>query len=68
MVKVIVELDIFVPLHPVNSYPSFGVAVILIDVPLSYVPPEVETFPPSAAVTVKVYWVTEEVVFVVELE
>ena len=55
MVKVIVELDIFVPLHPVNSYPSFGVAVILIDVPLSYVPPEVETFPPSAAVTVKVY-------------
>ena len=42
------------PFHPVNSYPSFGVAVILTDVPSSYVPPELDTLPPSAAVTANV--------------
>ena len=43
-----------VPFQPTNSYPSFGVAVILTDVPSSYVPPVLDTPPPSAAVTAKV--------------
>jgi len=39
--------------------------VIVIDVPSLYVPPAVETLPPSPADTVKVYWVTEVVGLVV---
>ena len=46
------------PSHPTNSYPSAGVAVILTSVPSSYVPPSVETVPPSPAVTVRVNCVT----------
>ena len=46
-------------------YPELGVAVILIDVPSLYVPPAVETLPPSPAVTVRVYWVTVGVGLVV---
>ena len=45
------------PSHPMNIYPSFAVAVIVISVPSSYVPPSVETVPPSTAVTVREYWV-----------
>ena len=62
---VIVELDMSVPFQPANSYPSFGVAVMLTDVPSSYVPPVLDTPPPSAAVTANVYWVTVVVVVVV---
>ena len=51
----LVESD---PFHPIKPYPSLGVAVILIDVPSLYVPPAVETLPPSPADTVMVYWVT----------
>ncbi len=51
----IVELDESDPFQPTNPYPSLGVAVTLIDVPSLYVPPDVETLPPSPAVTVKVY-------------
>jgi hypothetical protein len=40
---------------------------MLMDVPLSYVPPVVETVPPSPADIEIVYWVTEAVVPVVEL-
>ena len=43
------------PFQPTNSYPSFGVAVIVTVVPPSYVPPEVETDPPVPAVTVRLY-------------
>jgi hypothetical protein len=43
------------PSQPVNLYPSFAVAVIVTSVPSSYVPPSVDTVPPSAADTVKVY-------------
>ena len=43
------------PSQPVNLYPSSGVAVIVTSAPSSYVPPSVDTVPPSAAVTVKVY-------------
>ena len=39
-------------------------AIILITVPSSYVPPVVETLPPSAAEAVKLYWVTVGVVTV----
>ena len=46
-----------IPSHPAKKYMSSGVAVIVIDVPSSYVPPSVEMDPPSPAVTVKVYWV-----------
>jgi len=35
-------------------YPSFAVAVIVTSVPSSYVPPWVDTDPPSPAVTVRV--------------
>ena len=49
------------PFHPINSYPSFGVAVIVTMVPSSYVPPEVETDPPEPAVTVRLYWVAAAV-------
>ena len=45
------------PNQPTNSYPSLGVAVTVIVVPSSYVPPSVETEPPSSEETVKVYWV-----------
>ena len=45
------------PSQPVNLYPSFAVAVIVTSVPSSYVPPSVETEPPSSEETVKVYWV-----------
>jgi hypothetical protein len=58
-VIVIVELEEFNPLHPINPYPSLGVAVTVIDVPSSYVPPAVETLPPSPADTVIVYCETE---------
>jgi hypothetical protein len=51
----IVELDESDPFQPINPYPSLGVAVILTDVPSLYVPPVVETLPPSPADTVKVY-------------
>ena len=50
-----VEFVEFEPLHPVNSYPSLGVAVMLTEDPSSYVPPEVETDPPVPAETVKLY-------------
>ncbi len=50
-----VELDMSDPLHPVNSYPSFAEAVIVIEVPSSYVPPEVDTVPPTPAEAAKVY-------------
>ena len=63
-VIVIVELDMSVPFQPTNSYPSFGVAVILTDVPLSYVPPVLDTPPPLVAVTANVNWVTVVVVVV----
>ena len=43
--------------HPINWYPSLGVAVMVTSVPSSNVPPSV-TLPPSPAVTVKVYWTT----------
>jgi hypothetical protein len=43
------------PNQPTNSYPSLGVAVTVIVVPSSYVPPSVETEPPSSEETVKVY-------------
>jgi len=46
------------PSHPTNSYPSSGVAVMVTSVPSSYVPPSVETVPPSPAVTVRVNWLT----------
>ena len=59
------EFKEFIPLQPTNPYPSLGVAVTVIDVPLLYVPPVVETLPPSPAVTVKVYWVTVGVGLVV---
>ena len=58
-VIVIVELEEFNPLQPINPYPSLGVAVTVIDVPSSYVPPAVETLPPSSADTVIVYCETE---------
>ena len=45
------------PSHPTNLYPSSAVAVIVTSVPSSYVPPWVETVPPSPAVTVIVYFV-----------
>ena len=59
---VIVELVESDPFQPVNSYPSFGVAIMLTEDPSSYVPPEVETDPPVPAETVKLYWVTVVVV------
>ena len=40
-------------------------AVTLTDVPSLYVPPELDTLPPSAAVTANVNWVTVVVVVVV---
>ena len=40
--------------HPINSYPSSGVAVIVTSVPSSYSPPSLDTLPPSPAVTVSV--------------
>ena len=43
------------PSQPVNLYPSFAVAVTVTSDPSSYVPPSVDTVPPSAADTVKVY-------------
>ena len=43
--------------HPVNSYPSSGVAVIVTSVPCEKVPPPV-TDPPTPAVAVKVYCLT----------
>ena len=49
IVRLIVELVEFELFHPANSYPSFGVAVILTNDPSSYVPPEVETDPPEPA-------------------
>ena len=55
IVTLIVEFVEFDPFHPVNSYPSLGVAVMLTDDPSSYVPPEVETDPPVPAETVKLY-------------
>ena len=58
----IVELVESDPFHPIKPYPSLGVAVMLIDVPSLYVPPAVETLPPSPADTVIVYWVTVGVV------
>ena len=61
-IEELVESD---PFQPINPYPSLGVAVMLTDVPLSYVPPAVETLPPSPAVTVRVYWVTVGVGLVV---
>jgi hypothetical protein len=45
------------PSQPMKIYPSSGVAVIVTSVPSSYVPPSVETVPPSPAVTSKVYCV-----------
>ena len=39
-------------------------AIILITVPSSYVPPVVEILPPSPAEAVKLYWVTVGVVTV----
>ena len=50
-----VELDKSEPFHPLNSYPSFAEAVIVTEVPSSYVPPEVDTVPPKPAEAVKVY-------------
>ena len=38
-----------------NIYPSLGVAIMVTSVPSSYVPPSVETAPPSPAVTVRLY-------------
>jgi hypothetical protein len=55
IVILIVEFEESEPFQPTNSYPSFGVAVIVTVVPSSYVPPEVETDPPVPAVTVRLY-------------
>ena len=55
IVIVIVELEEFEPFQPANSYPSLGVAVILTVAPSLYVPPKVETVPPTPAETVKLY-------------
>ena len=54
-VRVTEIVNLILTIQPTNPYPSLGVAVILIDVPSLYVPPVVETLPPSPAVTVKVY-------------
>ena len=50
----IVELVESEPFHPINPYPSSGVAVNVTSVPSSYSPPSVDTFPPSPALTVSV--------------
>ena len=50
--------------QPLKLYPALGVAVILTCVPLANVPPPL-TDPPSPALAVKVYWVTEVVGLVV---
>ena len=62
IVILIVEFEESEPFQPTNSYPSFGDAVIVTMVPSSYVPPEVETDPPTPAETARLYWVTVEVV------
>ena len=51
----IVELVESDPFQPINPYPSPEIAVILTEVPSLYVPPVVETLPPSPADTVIVY-------------
>ena len=43
------------PSQPVNLYPSFALAVIVTSAPSLYVPPSVDTVPPSAADTVNIY-------------
>ena len=43
------------PSHPINSYPSFAVAVIVTSVSSAYVPPSEDTEPPSELETDRVY-------------
>ena len=49
----IVELEESEPFHPINPYPSLGIAVIVTSVPSSYSPAPVTT--PPSPVTVTVY-------------
>src|SRR6056300_1543469 len=58
IVRLIELLVSELPSHPVNSYPSLGVAVTETVCPDSYSPPVVDTVPPSPAVTLKVYFTT----------
>ncbi|MDG2475950.1 MAG: hypothetical protein P8M27_03095 [Flavobacteriaceae bacterium] len=54
MIVSVLEIEVFPSDHSVNSYPSFGIAVIVTSVPSSYSPPSLDTLPPSPADTVNV--------------
>jgi len=58
MVRLIELVVSELPSHPVNSYPSLGVAVTVTVLPVSYSPLILLTVPPSPAVTLKVYFTT----------
>jgi len=52
----VLGLSVLLSDHFSNSYPAFGFAVTVTEVPFSYSPPVVSTLPPLPAVMVSVYF------------